>query len=347
VLSIEQTTRPEILLLVLILLLSFCAPPGLGAVNRTHRTVRVGKECLECHQDAKHVGVADIVGKECMSCHANVDDRVIGSQFELEGDLTQFKKPEDANAGLSKPMYYSDTQVGGKPNEMVLVPAGEFTMGTNDRLPDEGPEYKLTLPAFYIDKYEVTNLQYKTFIDATQRKSPKHFRNRTFPDGKVDHPVTYVSWYDADAYCHWAGKRLPTEEEWEKAARSSDGRNYPWGNDFAIDRANTPQRWMVLEQEGDTTPVGSFPSGVNAYGAYDMSGNVWEWTSSWYTPHPGNTRITENYGEKYKVLKGGSWWDCTFYKCGISAPSYNRSFFLQSTKNKSFGFRCARDEKLQ
>ncbi|MGD8594699.1 MAG: formylglycine-generating enzyme family protein, partial [Gammaproteobacteria bacterium] len=211
------------------------------------------------------------------------------------------------------------------------------------RLPDEGPEHKVTLPAFYIDKYEVTNLQYKQFIDATNRKSPENFRNRTFPQGKVDHPVTYVSWYDANEYCEWAGKRLPSEQEWEKAARSTDARIYPWGNDFAISKANTPQRWTVLETEGDTTPVGAFPTGVSAYGTYDMSGNVWEWTASWYKPHPGNTRITENYGEKYKVLKGGSWWDCTFYKCGISAPSYNRSFFLQSTKNKSFGFRCAKD----
>ena len=344
--SIEQAAWPDALVIVLILLLSFMSTSAFAASQRYHRAVRLGKDCLECHQDAKHVGASDILGKECMSCHADVDNRMVATRFELEGDLTQFKKPDDASAGLAMAMYYDESRIGDEPNEMVLVPAGEFTMGTNDRLPDEGPEHKVTLPAFYIDKYEVTNLQYKKFIDATQRKSPKHFRNRTFPEGKADHPVTYVSWHDADDYCHWAGKRLPTEQEWEKAARSTDGRNYPWGNDFGIDRANTPQRWMVLEKEGDTTPVGAFPSGVSAYGAYDMSGNVWEWTASWYKPHPGNTRITENYGEKYKVLKGGSWWDCSFYKCGISAPSYNRSFFLQSTKNKSFGFRCAKDENL-
>ncbi|KPJ94639.1 MAG: hypothetical protein AMJ55_06050 [Gammaproteobacteria bacterium SG8_15] len=244
---------------------------------------------------------------------------------------------------MQLPMYYDQTRIGKKANDMILVPAGEFIMGTNDRLPDEGPEHKVTVTAFYIDKYEVTNLQYKQFIDTTNHKSPNHFRNRTFPDGKADHPVVYVSWYDADEYCHWAGKRLPTEQEWEKAARSTDGRIYPWGNDFAITRANTPQHWLILEQDGDTTPVGAFPAGVSAYGTYDMSGNVWEWTASWYKPHPGNERVTENYGEKYKVLKGGSWWDCSFYKCGISAPSYNRSFFLQSTKNKSFGFRCAKN----
>ena len=94
-------------------------------------------------------------------------------------------------------------------------------------------------------------------------------------------------------------------------------------------------------------PVGSFKSGVSHYGLYDMSGNVWEWTASDYEPYPGNKRINENYNEDYKTLKGGSWWDCTFYKCGISAPVYNRSFFLKTTKNESFGFRCAKDIKGQ
>ena len=337
---------------------------GTASTQSFTTTDKSAEKCTECHQDLSHGGPTGLFNKECAVCHsspgsASFIHKTSGSQttptqadksdgeqpekFELEGDVSKLKKPTDANAGMHGEMYYSESRIGGKPNPMVLIPAGEFTMGTNDRLPDEGPEHKVTLPAFYIDKYEVTNLQYKQFIDATNHKSPDHFRNRTFPDGKADHPVTHVSWYDANDYCQWAGKRLPTDEEWEKAARSPDGRVYPWGNDFDVTKANTPQRWMVLGKDGDTTPVGSFPTGVNAYGLYDMSGNVWEWTASWYKPYPGNTRITENYGEKYKVLKGGSWWDCSFYKCGISAPLYNRSFFLQSTKNKSFGFRCAKD----
>jgi iron(II)-dependent oxidoreductase len=326
-----------------VLFLLICSFPSLAAKSRSQRVNRGDQDCVVCHQDARHVGVSGLFTKECAICHSGSGDKKRSARFELEGSLDQIEKPEDAHAGMQFPMYYEKSRVGEKPNSMVLVPAGQFIMGTNDRLPDEGPEHKVTLPAFYIDKYEVTNLQYKNFIDATNHKSPEHFRNRTFPEGKADHPVTYVSWYDADEYCRWAGKRLPTEQEWEKTARSTDGRNYPWGNDFSITRANTPQRWMVLDKDGDTTPVGAFSAGASAYGTYDMSGNVWEWTSSWYKPHPGNNRITENYGEKYKVLKGGSWWDCTFYKCGISAPSYNRSFFLRSTKNKSFGFRCAKD----
>ena len=189
----------------------------------------------------------------------------------------------------------------------------------------------------------MTNLQYKKFIDETNRRSPCHFRNRTFPEGKADHPVTYVTWYDADAYCQWAGKRLPDDKEWEKAARGTDGRVFPWGSEFGIDKANTPVRWVSLRVKGDTTPVGAFETGKSPYGLYDMTGNVWEWTSAWYEPYPGNERITENYGKKYKTLKGGSWWDCSFYKCGISAPVYNRSFFHPRTKNESFGFRCAKD----
>jgi formylglycine-generating enzyme required for sulfatase activity len=210
-------------------------------------------------------------------------------------------------------------------------------------LPDEGPEYVVDVKAFQIDKYEVTNLQYKQFIDATNRKSPSHFRSRTYPEGKVDHPVVYVSWFDAHAYCEWAGKRLPTDIEWEKAARGTDGRDYPWGDDFNVNKLNSPLRWKSLNMEGDTTPAGSFEGGKSPYGLYDMAGNVWEWTDSWYTQYPGNIWPSENYGEQYKVLKGGSWWDCSFYQCGVSAPVFNRSYFKQNIKNSSFGFRCAKN----
>ena len=339
----EQVLKLGIVSVILMLIMIFCPPASLAAKKRLHRVSRTEQDCSVCHQNALHIGNSGLFNSECAFCHTDKGSKLTVQQFEREGSLQQFEKPQDPNAGMRPPMYYDESRIGEKPNDMVLIPAGEFVMGTNGRLPDEGPEHKVALPAFYIDKYEVTNLQYKLFIDATNHKSPDHFRNRTFPQGKADHPVTHVSWYDANEYCQWAKKRLPTEQEWEKTARSTDGRNYPWGSDFAITRANTPQRWAVLEKEGDTTPVGAFPTGASAYATYDMSGNVWEWTASWYRPHPGNKRITENYGEKYKVLKGGSWWDCSFYKCGISAPSYNRSFFLQSTKNKSFGFRCARD----
>lgn len=226
------------------------------------------------------------------------------------------------------------------PKDMVLVPAGTFTMGTDLRLPDEGPKHKVYVPAFFMDKYEVSNKQYLPFVQETNRTPPIYWMNGVPPGKKINHPVVFVTWYDGNAFCHWKGKRLPTAIEWEKAARGNDERTYPWGDEFDESKANTP-----YSQRGDTTPVGSFPTGVSPYGVYDMSGNVWEWTASWYKAYPGNhKRRLETYGERYRVLKGGSYVDCSFYHCGISAPVFNRSFFKPETRNNSFGFRCAKSK---
>lgn len=309
--------------------------------------------CISCHTPSDHTDIKKISLEQCTECHKAPEitgekNRVAAHLDALaEVDLPLASSEKDLPLGMSMPAYYKGTRLGKKSNEMIRIPAGEFIRGSNDRHPDEGPQHTASTGEYLIDKYEVTNLQYKAFIDATKHKSPKHFTNRTYSPGKADHPVVYVDWADANAYCKWAGKRLPTDIEWEKAARGEDGRTYPWGNDFHIDYANTPQRWKELKQEGDTMPVGAFEKGLSAYGLYDTSGNVWEWTSSDYAPYPGNTRLNENYDESYKTLKGGSWWDCTFYKCGISAPVYNRSFFLKTTKNNSFGFRCAMDAEAK
>lgn len=312
-------------------------------IELAHRDLQ--QRCNACHKGAVKVDqLVKAAPKHCHACH---------DRQQLKGKITALARNEEpapaaprtpppATIGMRYPLYYDKTLRGAEPNEMVAIPAGKFIMGTDERLSDEGPRHVVHLKRFYIDKYEVTNLQYKKFIDETGRRSPKHFRNRTYPQGKVDHPVTFVTWYDAKEYCEWAGKRLPTDEEWEKAARGTDGRTYPWGNDFGIERANTPQRWAQIKQQGDTTPVGAFEKGVSPYGVYDMSGNVWEWTSSWYEAYPGNKTASENYGEHYKTLKGGSWFDCSFYKCGISSPVYNRSFFALKVNNDTFGFRCAK-----
>ncbi len=298
-------------------------------------------DCGSCHTGDKALPDPGQTAY-CQRCH---EGRTPTSKQTAALTDTQAAASDDlSDAGMHGPTLYKESRFGLKPGEMVHIPEGSFVMGSNARLADESPEYIETVKAYWIDRYEVTNLQYKAFIDATGHRSPSHFRNRTYPEGKVDHPVTFVSWYDARDYCASAGKRLPTEEEWEKAGRGTDGRTYPWGNDFDISRANTPVRWAALKRQGDTSPIGAFPSGVSPYGLEDMSGNVWEWTESWYMPHPGNKQPSENYGQIYKVLKGGSWWDCSFYKCGISAPVYNRSFFNPHVRNSSFGFRCARDE---
>jgi len=355
-----------VLVRFLFLMLLFLVLPGAvlaDAVNiktsdkHPHPVNLPVKSCASCHEQQENImKMAAASNTKCAGCHnlknatANNDAVKIAASEQDILRLKQHPEPPGeklpADAGMRFPAYYQSSRLGDAPNQMVLIPAGEFTMGSDNRLPDEGPQHVVNLKAFYIDIYEVTNLQYKKFNDATKRRSPTHFRNRTFPQGKADHPVIYVSWEDADAYCRWAGKRLPTDEEWEKAARGTDGRIFPWGDEFNVLNANTPLRWQQIGAFGDTTPVGAFAGGVSPYGVYDMSGNVWEWTASWYKAYPNNKVPSESYGERYKTLKGGSWFDCSFYNCGISAPVFNRAFFSIRTRNDSFGFRCAKDVEV-
>jgi len=303
-------------------------------------------DCTRCHSTG--IDISKIVqDKSCTNCHTqNVLDNFVVKLANGEYSIKHRTKNSHHIAGsdINEAAFYDESKFGDEPNPMVTIPAGKSIMGTDARLSDEGPQHEVTLPAFQIDKYEVTNLQYKKFINATKRKSPSHFRNRTYPRGKVDHPVVYVNWNDAKEYCEWAGKRLPTDQEWEKAARGTDGRTYPWGDEFDIAKANMPLRWEKFGRKfGDTLPIASFPEGASPYGLMDMTGNVWEWTESWYKAYPNNQIKSESYGERYKTLKGGSWFDCSFYKCGISAPVFNRAFFGKKTKNDTFGFRCAKD----
>ena len=220
---------------------------------------------------------------------------------------------------------------------MAYVPAGEFIMGSNERWDDESPEYVEKTGAFFIDLYEVTNQDYGNFVSATHRESPHHWPNGEIPKNKEKHPVVYVNWFDANDYCKWAGKRLPTEEEWEKGARGEEGLIYPWGNEWTPKKSNNPYKHST-----GTEPIGSYPGGKSPYGLYDMSGNVWEWVDSHYLPHPGNTVPRKEYGKDKRILKGGSWFDCLSYGCGLSAPAFNRSFFTPEVRNNSFGFRCAK-----
>jgi len=330
-----------LLVVVILVVPFFSVAAGSVSVADSHHE-RTAQQCTACHSEPQPLK-NEI--KDCNRCHEMPEKALrLLSLSNLSASANQNQPVTiKKNSAAKMTMYYSPSRLGSAPNEMISIPAGEFIMGSDARLEDEGPEHRVTLPRYLIDRYEVTNLQYKQFIDATHRRSPRHFRNRTFPEGKADHPVTFVSWFDASEYCSWADKRLPTEQEWEKAARGTQGNVFPWGNEFNLDYANTPVRWAELKQEGDTTPVGAFPDGNSPYGLSDVSGNVWEWVDSWYGPHPGNTRESENYGEVNRVLKGGSWWDCSFYQCGISAPTFNRSFFNPKVKNASFGFRCAHD----
>ncbi|MFQ5899973.1 MAG: formylglycine-generating enzyme family protein [Thermodesulfobacteriota bacterium] len=238
-----------------------------------------------------------------------------------------------------------------KPIEgMVYIPAGEFMLGSSDIdtemsarrfgsrkewfFEDEKPIQKLNLDAFYMDMYEVTNKQYKDFLDMTGHEVPPDWHNSEIPDNRDNHPVRYVSWYDAYAYCRWKKKRLPTEYEWEKAAKGADGRNYPWGNEYDENKAN-----LTLN---DTAPVGSYPEDKSPYGVYDMAGNLMEWTDSWYKAYPNSTNVEKDYGEKYRVLKGGSGSDLGHYDLPIFARTTNRHYYEPTGKGGDGGFRCVK-----
>jgi len=234
--------------------------------------------------------------------------------------------------------------------EMVFIPSGEFLLGSSEKDGkvgmfigvDEIPQRRVYLKGFYIDRYEVSNRLYKEFIDATGHVPPadelgdKYSWEGNFPPaGQEDLPVTHVSWYDADAYCRWAGKRLPTEEEWEKAARGTDGRQWPWGNDPKENGCN-----LKYTGPGEILPGGSFPEDLSPYGVYDMCGNVSEWTSSWYLPYPGSTLHRESFGEKYKIVRGGSW---VMPPVPYSRLAYRANSYRPDYKHRGIGFRCAKD----
>ncbi len=303
------------------------------------------KECrTTCHQ-AEHIQKAKknkFTQAECKACHTGVTEESTLSPFSvptpagLTGNNNLLLKSLIQTVPNSRAKN-STPVVEQKKLSMAYVPAGEFIMGSNERWDDEAPEHISATNAFYIDMNEVTNTDYKNFVDATQRTPPFHWPDENLPKGKENHPVVYVNWFDAKDYCFWAGKRLPTEQEWEKAARGEEGFIYPWGNEWSLDKSNNPYKHST-----GTEPVGSYPKGRSPYGLYDISGNVWEWVDSYYLPHPGNPVTRAEYVEDKRVLKGGSWFDCLSYGCGLSAPTFNRSFFTPEVKNNSFGFRCAK-----
>jgi sulfatase modifying factor 1 len=218
--------------------------------------------------------------------------------------------------------------------EMVLVPAGEFWMGGEDGAADEKPRHRVVLDAFHIDTHEVTNALYRKFMDATGRPAPDYWSDGRF--NEPQQPVVGVSWHDAEAYCRWAAKRLPTEAEWEKTARGTDGRKYPWGEQWGASRANSTETGR-----GRAAPIGSFPGGVSPYGAQDMAGNVWEWVADWYDPdYYGRSPERNPKGPdsgSARVLRGGSWLNDPF-----SLRAAHRGLSTPDDRYDDVGFRCAR-----
>jgi formylglycine-generating enzyme required for sulfatase activity len=230
--------------------------------------------------------------------------------------------------------------------EMVFVPGGTFLMGSNDGNPNHQPEHRVSVADFYIDRWPVTNAEYKKFVDATGRGVPNYDvswcdtheynwdpRTRMYPPDKADHPVVLVTWDDAMAYAAWAGKRLATEAEWERAARGLNGRRYPWGNEFIPGCCNCKEAGL-----GKTSPVGAFsPDGDTLEGIVDMVGNVWEWVNSLYWAYPYNADDGRESRQAagFRVLRGASWVNDANVAYGLSRLDGDFQFY------NNVGFRCA------
>jgi formylglycine-generating enzyme required for sulfatase activity len=216
---------------------------------------------------------------------------------------------------------------------MVYVPGGEFIMGRDDGDEYERPAHRETVKAFFIDSHEVTCGDYEKFVKEDSHPAPQGWPGRVCPAGEARKPVTGVTWGDAVAFCYARSKRLPTEQEWEFAARGTDGRRYPWGNDWHAGRANADGA------SGGMVDVGSYPGGKSPFGAFDMTGNAWEWTAADMTAYPGG-KLPEDPKSGTKVLRGGS-----YLSNRIQAAATYRHGWLASGANSysEAGFRCVKD----
>lgn len=247
-----------------------------------------------------------------------------------------------ASKSMSVPPTPSEiTGIDGAP--MVLVPAGEFTMGSDNGDDDEQPIHRVYVDAFYIDKFEVTNGRFAKFVKAIQSEPPWGFADKETPVVQRDRPVRWVNWMDAMGYCLWVGKRLPTEAEWEKAARGTDGRIYPWGND-----PPTPEHAVFGRKEGRSdslSSIGNRDKGMSPYGVHDLAGNLYEWVMDWYdevfysnfAKSPAINPQGPSEGTA-KAQRGGSY---------INNPYRLRSSFRTkgdpTEEDPNVGFRCAQD----
>jgi formylglycine-generating enzyme required for sulfatase activity len=228
---------------------------------------------------------------------------------------------------------------------LVYVPAGEFTMGSKDGGSDAQPVHTVYLDAYWIDQTEVTNAMYAKCVAAGKcqplSSNASHTRSSYYNNTQyANYPVVYVDWNDAQTYCAWAGRRLPTEAEWEKAARGTDGRIYPWsGYSPTCSLAN----YWTMDGSciGDTIKVGSYLAGASPYGALDMAGNVWEWAADWYAEnYYASSPLSNPTGPasgQVRVLRGGSWGDSV-----DDIRSAFRFRFNPDKANSYQGFRCSR-----
>ncbi len=248
-----------------------------------------------------------------------------------------------APAYQAPPVNLPKEMTGKDGAPMALVPAGEFLMGSNAEA--DSPEHPVHLDSFYMDKFEMTNARYAKFLEDTKRNPPFFWDEIRLP-GEGDRPVIGVDWHDADAYCTWAGKRVPTEAEWEKAARGTDGRRYAWGNDepsslMANYNWDGKRTWQGLST---ISPVGSYEAGKSPYGMYDLTGNLWEWVFDWYDATYYRLSAKENptgpAKGTMKSLRGGAW-----LTLGQRSPVTRRNFEPSMNRQLYLGFRCVQSVK--
>ena len=334
-----------------------------GPINAAHAAAEVGLEQNEFVAKIRENSTLQHIGLMVLEVpKGSVKRDAWTSQFStIVSALDRGKQSSSFPPDTTKVrVEYGGRESSNNPYaDMVLIPAGNFQMGSNTGDPDEKPVHTVYVDAFYMDIHEVTNAQYKQFVDANpqwrQARIPtdyhdgeylKHWNGNNYPTGKGDHPVVYVSWYGAMAYAQWARKRLPTEAEWEKAARGGlVGSKYPWGNFIDPSQAN------YSSHVGDTTTVGSHPP--NKYGLYDMAGNVWEWCldayeGDFYKNSPSRNpiagegvirHITNNFTnvKTTRVLRGGSW---STFPGFLRVASRRR--INPTVTSYLFGFRCVR-----
>jgi formylglycine-generating enzyme required for sulfatase activity len=242
--------------------------------------------------------------------------------------LTVLRQSGSGEAGINRIVV---------PPKMKLINGGAFKLGTDDiRRSPEGrdgnlgwrPAHDVTVNTFFLDLYEVSNEDYQRFVRQKGYQPPPHWTGEEFPKGEAKLPVYNVTWNDANAYCEWTGKRLPTEAEWEFAARGTAGLLYPWGNEWSPERANSGE-----DRKGVPVAIGSFPAGVSPFGIFDMAGNVAEWVQDDYKPYPGSSAAPIT-GQK--VFRGGSYLTA---KDDLILPARFSEFPIYS--DKYLGFRCA------
>ncbi len=262
---------------------------------------------------------------------------------------TKSPPPDPDLAEIVKPLQATESSPSELPpkiiqEDMVFIPPGKFVQGTSQGGFNERPERLVTLEGFWIDRHEVTNHHYRAFVEQTGHRKPgppSRYAKRLTQLRGPNQPVAYVSWYDADAYCKWKGKRLPREAEWEKAMRGIDGRLWPWGNSPRIHKANLGGGEDGYEA---TASVGSFPLDRSPFGVYDGFGNLMEWADNWYeeqTHHPsepGEVNFADRGG--YKTLRGAGY---TSYGNDLRITA--RNFMVPDFRDETIGFRCATSEQ--